>query len=60
MYFSFAVQNFAAILEHYDRYGFVVLTDVDRRLAAVLRRIVSARSGMSEEEIIRVKMSTQA
>lgn len=53
MHFELRRENFEAILDHYGRQGFVVLTGVNPRIASVFRSVVSSFTGISEEEIQR-------
>ncbi|MBM4133168.1 MAG: phytanoyl-CoA dioxygenase family protein [Nitrospira sp.] len=43
--------NFEAILDHFQREGFVVLTDVDPRIAAAFRTLITAFTGWSDKDI---------
>ena len=51
MHLKFTPENYDAILEQYNRHGFVVLTDVDPNVATALRREVSVLTGLSDEAI---------
>lgn len=53
MYFPLRPENFAAILDHYSRQGFVVLTGVNPRIASVFRSVISSFTGLTEQEIER-------
>lgn len=51
MYFALRPENFSQILDHYEQYGFVVLTEVDPRLAATFRNVITSATGWSDDQI---------
>jgi hypothetical protein len=53
MYFPLRQQQFPAIVDFYSRHGFVVLTDVDPKLAAAFRHVVGETTGLTDEQIRR-------
>ena len=51
MEFPLRTDQWGAIADHYEREGFVILTDVDERPATLLREIVGSLSDLSPERI---------
>lgn len=51
MRFAFRSENFNAILDHYHCHGFVLLTEVDQRIANAYRQMLAEVIGVSRGEL---------
>ena len=51
MFIPFRRANLDEVVAHYEREGFVILTDVDPRPAQILRQIVCAASGLTPDRL---------